>query len=203
MAQWTTKFACGGALLLAISGCGGSSSTGENCGAAAPCGGDPVGTWIPSATCVQFDTSALGFPAACTPGNMTFDATYSSDAAQTFNANLTYSSTGTMTGEIGMSLPASCLTGGRTCVVFTNALNNAGLAGTCSNAPDGGCSCSLTKTVSMVDSGTYTVSGSNMTQISATSGTSTGGFCVQGNDLTEFAPTGSGMTGTLVFTKQL
>jgi len=138
-----------------------------------------------------------------------------------YNADLTYTSTSTVSGSTAVTLPASCLSvQGVTvsCEQLTQAfmtLAQRGTAGfksaSCSSAGSG-CTCTVVlNDQTSSESGTYAVTDAGVLIVTPTNGTpSQNDYCVKGNTLT-VSPSQSvnmgamgqmGITGTLVFNKQ-
>lgn len=200
---------------LSLVGCGGSSKDGDDsdgCANAAACGGDIVGAWQISSTCLTFDSSTMSNDDC--PGQTTRVADWDMTGNFNFNADLTYSANATQTGTVVTTLPASCLMRqGITlsCAQLEDALQ-ANLAdsgfssGTCSVSAGNGCACTIvTLPQSSNASGTYTTSGSGVLTQTETGGSpDSSNYCVKGSTLT-LSPTASemsGVAGSLTLTKQ-
>ncbi|HEY8922748.1 MAG TPA: hypothetical protein VIU64_00135, partial [Polyangia bacterium] len=93
--------------LTAFTSCGGSS--GNSCANAAACGGDIVGTWTIQSSCVS--ASASMFADSC-PTATVATSDLKITGSVVYKADLTYTSTSSMSGTATVHLPASCLTSG-------------------------------------------------------------------------------------------
>jgi hypothetical protein len=203
----TFVFLCG-LLALAASSCGGDSK----CSSAAGCGGDIAGSWKITSSCITVDAGGMDFNMDC-PGATAQASGFSISGTATYGTDGTYSAMTTMTGSIIVNLPATCLMSGGltlTCAQLTAVLqsdlaNSDYQSAVCNGS--GGCSCVLTlKPTSSTTTGTYTTSGSVLTE------TETGGtpdqstYCVNGTSLTlspsAMAQMSSGVSGTITLTKQ-
>jgi len=175
-----------GLLSLAVSGCGGgSSSSGGTC-TVPTCGGDPTGTWTLTSSCL--DTTALR--QAFLQGSMgkcpqaTVGANITPTGTLALNADLTYVANFTLGGNTTINIPTSCLNGA-TCADLSAALqldisaDPTIQSASCSGS--GTCACTEVLVPQPVnESGTYTKSGSSLT-LTATGGTpATDSYCVSG-----------------------
>src|SRR5882724_10705954 len=107
--------------LALLAGCGGSS--GGTCANAAACGGAIVGMWKITSSCVTVDISGM-MNMDC-PGETLSASSVTITGAVTYNADMTYSANSKMTGDVVITVPASCLSqegGTVTCDELTQAL---------------------------------------------------------------------------------
>jgi len=187
-----------------------TTSVGGTCSNVAPCGGNVVGTWNVTSSCLRLtgamDVSLAGLGCKTVPlssGSLQVTGKW------TGNADGTYADNTTTTGSIAFPLDASCLTISsvpttceRAAVIFA-AL---GWSATCSSA-NGQCNCTATANQSgglglvstdAAKSGMYSTSGNVLT----TDDTLKNSYCVSGNTLT-MAPQTSGvtLTGAIVLQK--
>lgn len=161
---------------------------------AAPCGGAVAGTWQTADSCVAIQGTldeicpATTFQAAGVKATLALsynlDGTYTAKRSFAFPNN------------VMAQVPASCLTQvAKSCDELVQlALKLAGVPATCTPTTAGGCDCVL-QVVSVRDtdqSGTYSVSGSTVTNVYA-SGSEGYDFCVTGNQL-EMSPHGGSLT---------
>ena len=191
---------------------GGSSSGGAggaSCANVVPCGGDVVGTWTVTSSCLrvtgQLDMSmlSLGCASASVTGALQVTGTWTAKADGTYSDNTTTS------GNEQIILPASCLTVSGTaitCQGFTSLLAALGYeAVSCTGVAGGGCTCSASVaqtggtglvSIDAQTSGTYKASGNVVT----TDGVARYSYCVSGNRMT-WTPqsTSPTTTGTVVF----
>jgi hypothetical protein len=195
---WAT-LACAGTMAI-ITGCGGSSgdASGDDM-----CGGDAVGTWKITSSRLTVDVPMLD------PDCPTATGTSSDIAAAgtlMYNADLSYSDDVTITGNVTMNLPASCLSGA-SCADFGTNLVNEGVFKTATCATAGtGCMCMLAfPDQSSNDVGTYTTAAGVLTETSTGDATGDGlAYCVKGTTLTE-SPGMAAMSaflGSITLTKQ-
>ena len=177
-----------------------------------PCGGDVVGTWTVTTSCLNMsgDMDMRNFGLGCD----TAQVTGSLDVTGTFTANAdgTYTDNTTTSGTHQLALPATCLevSGTRTsCGRIAGPLASVGYSSiTCQDAASGeGCDCTATLAqtagVGLIlgfpaTSGNYTTSGNALTLADD----KTYSYCVSGNTLT-LAPDAplAPMTGSVVFGK--
>lgn len=200
--------------LCLFSACGGSSSSsGGTCGAASACGGDILGTWKVSSSCIIADASSMIGNSSCPAAT---ESTSGMKIAGTvaYSADKTYSSDFTISGNVVINLPASCLTQQGvtvTCAQLQQGLSSnmtsAFSSATCAES-GGGCACTLALNSQVrTETGTYSTAAGTLTQ-TATGGTpGDSDYCVMGNTLTISPASGStmmssGVTGSVVLNKQ-
>lgn len=201
----------------AACGSGGTSrGGGDACAAITPCGGDPVGTWTVSSTCViggweQFGDNMYEEP-ECADALVSLDATQTGSV--TVNVDGTYVTqyrfemtmrlvfTRACIGAMAeldtvddASLQAFC-DGARSS--FEEPSDDGSItSGTCSvNA--GTCQCTTSSSDDSTDSGTYAINGTNITTTDADGEVSEMSFCVQGNQM-QTEETSDGITGVTVY----
>jgi len=173
-----------------VGGCGGNANDSDSsCGKVQPCGGDPVGTWKITESCVDSSAVEEGLKGALsgTCPTATLQSVHvKQTGSATFNADKTYSSMLTTTFDATLQVPSSCISQGGltlTCEqlnLVLSQLMNADISSiVCSKANDG-CSCKLASTPRTTnDSGNYDVSGTQLFP-----GMGAGGeFCVKDNNL--------------------
>lgn len=197
---------------------GNGGGTAVTCDTLTPsdCGGDPSGDWKVASVCgtatVPVDQM---LPAACagtvltaTPGTPTGTATFTSG---------NYQLDATIALSVSANLDAACMTAiasggdvGATCIAIGPASSTQGLSLTCT-PQSGACACSGSLSQSEQESGTYAVSGNELTltptnpTASATGdGPTTTNFCVRDSSLIiKVAPLSSGSQPLhLIFSKQ-
>ena len=195
-----------------IVGTGGSSSGGGggSCSKVPACGGDVVGTWTVTSSCLsvagQMDISLLGI--GCTSATVT--GSLKVTGTWTANSDGTYSDETTTTGDEHLTLPASCLQISgttTTCERVAPVLQSLGYAVTmCTSAASGGCTCSATVNqtgwMGLVNLGAstrgqYTTSGNVVTLDNEARYS----FCVSGKQLNMTPQGTSPTTGTVVLQK--
>ncbi len=203
--------ATGGAATGGTTGTGGGEASCED---VAACGGDVVGTWNVTSSClaVTNEVNMMGFGLGCTAAPVS--GTLQVTGSWTFNADGTFTDATTTSGTEELALPAACLNISGTvtqCDRLGGALGSLGYASvTCADAASGGCTCPATvqqtgglgiASFTTPTSGTYTVEGNAITirdnQYS---------YCIAGTTMTitprsDTAVTGT-VTGTVVFQKQ-
>jgi len=176
------------ALGLTMLSCGGSSG---NCGKVLPCGGNVVGNYNVSAAC--FNNAALNMnPIADCPGATVNISGLNVTGSGSFNADLTYSVTQTISASASETIPASCLV--MNGVTVTCAQLDQAIQMLLTQAPGTyqsvHCSGSSTCTCTFVlvpqttsETGTYTTSGTTITTTDSTGSSSSSEYCAQGNEL--------------------
>src|SRR5580692_5632190 len=199
------------------SGTGGSSSGGAQGGSCAnvtACGGNLVGTWNVTSSCLQvtgdLDLTLVGAGCPSAPVSGSLQVT----GAWTANPDGTYTDATTTTGTEQLTLAPACLVISSTPVTCSGAasiIQSLGYATlTCTAAAGGGCTCSGTVqqmgvlglvSVAPTPTGNYTTSG-NLVTVTGDVGDTAYSYCVSGNTLTmtpqSSTPT---MTGTIVLQK--
>ena len=172
------------ALSFATAGCGGDGGT---CGVA-PCGGDVVGTWQARSACIdqatlnmEFLEGIMGSCPDASLGNVRLTPT----GMVTLTADMMFTDTLSLNSTMDLNFPAAC-TNGASCADLTEALQT--LVGTSSITSanctgSGGCTCTLTQTISTPETGTWTTSGTTLTITGAMTGVQTSPYCVQGSSL--------------------
>jgi hypothetical protein len=193
-------------LTATVSGvsCGGGGS--GTCGMVTACGGDIVGNWRITSSCLKatgtFTTPEC--PSATVNASLQVTGTVSYTAALTYNLAFMLSGTETI------GFPASCLTfSGVT--VTCDQLNQSFAAMPpsptlmlhCAPAGGGGCNCStpLNATPSN-ETGTYVTSGGTLTTTAVGGAAESGGYCVKGTTL-DLTPPLSMMQSGLIETGDL
>ena len=170
------------ACVLVLAGCVGSD--GGSCGKVQACGGDVTGTWKVAGACGDEGVmSVSSCPAATGTASETWSGTL------TFNADMTYTTSLTVSGTATTNYPQSCLTAGGTTVscaqlgqgLEMEIMANPGMFQSAHCTGAASCVCTfMVSSQPMIDSGTYTISGTEL----ATSGTvGSRPYCVKGNDL--------------------
>jgi hypothetical protein len=199
-------------------GTGGSSSStvGEvSCSNVLPCGGDIVGTWAVTSSCLkitgEMDLSSMGLGCKSAPvtGALQVSGTW------TANSNGKYTDNTITSGTEQLTLPASCLqVSGTTasCEALNATIESFGYESgsvNCKNAASGGgCTCPATikqtaglglLSVEPTTTGKYTTSGNVVT----TDNEKKYSYCVSGNKMA-WTPqsTSPTTTGTVLFQKQ-
>src|SRR5262249_37824238 len=130
------------------SGTAGSGAGGAACPNGTACGGDVVGTWNVTSSCLtvngQLDLGLVGAgcPTTAVTGSLQVTGTF------TANANGTYSGAPITSGDEHFALGPSCLTISSTPVTCDGAagfIKNLGYATlTCTSTTGGGCDCAAT-----------------------------------------------------------
>jgi hypothetical protein len=191
-----------------IAACG--DSNGASCSDVAACGGNVVGDWKITRSCLGAATGnaamASGLSSSC-PSARTGDTNVMMSGSVSYRADMTFSQTTTVSGSVSVVLPASCLTQRGTTVtcdqinqLFKSTLASGGSAGTsglpdisCSSAGAGSCSCTTSiPSQTSTTSGTYATNGSVLTQNG-----SSDDYCVQGNKLYLRPHQGTSMMSTM------
>jgi hypothetical protein len=175
-------FVSGGLFLSVFSSCGGGS-----CGKVQPCGGNVVGSWKASGSCVNSASfsSVLGMGCVGTTGS----AHLSVSGTVNYNADMTYAAALTESGTVSITLPPACRMQGAITLTCSQtdqqvkanlaASANAAFETVSCSGSDASCTCRVTVTnLPMSDAGTFSTSG---TMLTMTSGTTD--YCVTGNEL--------------------
>src|SRR5215207_10451486 len=100
MGRLMTRAALGVVLLVTLPSCGGSSKGTDDSGScenADACGGDVVGVWTISASCLDVDAAQMMESSSC-PGVTARASDWNVTGSITFTSELTYSSTTTIGG---------------------------------------------------------------------------------------------------------
>jgi hypothetical protein len=152
------------------------------------------------------------------PGLKTTPSGYAINGSASFNADGSFATSLTLTGNVIATMPKECLTRQGvtlTCAQFQQAFdaqlaqpNAPFTSASCVAASGGGCSCTLAiRPSSSTSSGTYTTADGVLTQLHASGNTGESDYCVKGGKLTISPHEGAGMaemsnvTGSIVFGK--
>jgi hypothetical protein len=191
---------------------GGSSSAaggGSSCSNVNPCGGNLVGTWAVTSSCLkvtgQLDVSPIGLgcrSASITGGVLHVTGTWTANSDGSIADNTVTS------GDETLTLAAQCLkVSGTTitCEAVASPLKGLGYSAlTCANAASGGCECNGTVqqdgglglvSTDVSTSSTYTTSGNVLTIPGSTE--LKYDYCVSGNQMTVTPQTTTAKTGTV------
>jgi hypothetical protein len=181
----------------------GTGGSGASCPSVSPCGGNIVGTWKVTQSCVTATDDLGSTGNGCTGASAVLDFTYS--GTLTYNADLTLDSTINASEAVHEHFPSGCMPFGLTCDQAGRSAMDAG-TGSCSTDAQGGCNCDLMTTpAASAPAGTYSVSGNRLTSTTSAGSTSTGSYCVQGGVLYLIPDPGDGgltATGEIVLAKQ-
>lgn len=201
----------GFAAVSVLAGCDGSS--GGTCASAAACGGDIVGSWKVTSSCIDLDLSGMDSGFDC-DGVTTRASGFKVTGDITYRADGTFSRNSTVTGNVVVTIPSACLvTNGitLTCAQIQQA--------SASNLADeytsikcsGSSSCTCTAALAPVTStatGTYSTTAAGLlTETDAGGAPEQSDYCVKGSTLTESSHADGMMgqadvTGTVTLTKQ-
>ena len=189
----------------------GGSSTGEACPNGSVCGGDVVGTWNVTSSCLvllgDLDMTFVGLGCQSVPATGALQVT----GTWTAKANGTYEDNTTTTGSVAFPLSPACMTISSVkveCSKFSSLFVAVGWAtSSCSINTTGTCYCSATAAqkggIGVVSplaspSGTYRISAKGL----STDDSVDYGYCVSENTLTMTPrPTILPVTGTIVLQK--
>jgi hypothetical protein len=184
---------------------GGTGGGGASCASVSPCGGNIVGTWKVTQSCVTATEDITSAGAGCTGASAVFDITYG--GSLTYHADLTFDySAVTASDVVHEHFPNGCSPFGLTCEQLAQTATDAGRIG-CSTDTQGGCNCDdVMMLTSTNPTGTYAVSGSKLATSNPNGQPSTSSYCVQGNllylILDQTADAGLSATGAIVLAKQ-
>jgi hypothetical protein len=172
-------------LLAAAAGCG-SSNPPYDCGHVPACGGDIVGTWSVVSSCV-------------TPGNVLgqdFATSFCPTSVSAYNGGAeAYAGAWSFSSDLNYSIAlypvgtqSLVCSDGRTCAqqdTAIKALQSMDPTVQTAGCTAGGANCRCTYSIAtlQMDSGTYTVDGTQLVLTSSTASPATYDFCVQGNTL--------------------
>lgn len=154
------------ALIPLIVSCSSNSGSGASCIAdSIPCGGNLEGTWNLKQQCIDVD-SPSSVTSACS-GATAHGSNLVMHGTVTYVADGTYSENITLSGDIVVTIPPSCLTQNgvtMTCAQLNQSMSQQGTPVTCSDANGGGCSCTMPVPAGQTtESGTYTIAGHVLT----------------------------------------
>jgi hypothetical protein len=199
------------ALGLTMFSCGGG---GGSCGKVQPCGGNVVGNYTVSGACFDSAAVTMQIGMQCPGASANISALNVSGNAS-FNADLTYSITETISASLSETIPPSCLTANGitiTCAQLDQEIQLllAQQPGTYQSAHcsgSGTCTCSFTLAAqTMSETGTYTTSGTTITTTDSTGTSSSSSYCAQGNQLhmlqVDMTMAMGKIQGDVVFTKK-
>jgi hypothetical protein len=193
---------------------GSSGEEGASCSGVSPCGGNMVGTWNATSSCLkvngELDLTLPGTacPSAPVTGSLQMTGIWTANPDGTFSDNTVTS------GDEEFTLDSSCLVISSTptdCDGAASVIQTLGFSSlTCKSTKDGGCSCSgtvhQTGGLTLVSpapstSGNYSAS-NNLLTISGEVGDAKYSYCVAGKQLT-ISPQSSKpvVKGTVVFQK--
>jgi hypothetical protein len=193
--------------MMALVGDGGEADSGGDdastaCQSASACGGDPVGTWSITTSCLAVDIS--GFTDGC-EGATARAMDYAVTGTIIYNADLTYVVTGTLTGRVVATWPAPCLTPANGTQVTCEQLRAGLLApGTYQSvtcvAASSGCTCSVVMNpLETRSAGRYVTDGAGMlTETDSAGSERQRSYCVQGAATMTLSPyPGAAATGQI------
>lgn len=193
-----------------LAGCDGSS--GGTCSNAAACGGDIVGAWKITSSCLSVDVSGMETGFDC-EGAKVSTSGYKITGDVTYRADMTYSSSLTMSGNIVFTLPPACLTIEGltlTCAQAQQLLQAQAGDGYSSATCTGGSTCTCTLVgipETTTAAGTYTTTAAGvLTETDQGGAPESSNYCVKGSTLT-VSPQGDmagmpGITGSITLAKQ-
>ena len=199
----------------AIGACGGSGGGGGgNCTSPASCGGNVVGTWKVTSSCLT--ASGVSSSADCPQGTASIK-NITAGGTVTYNSDMTYTAMRSLIADFDLTLPASCLTVQGitvTCAQLETAIASDPTSGfmsfSCASA-GGGCDCSgKIGDDNLNETGTFTTAANVLTETAAGGQPDPSDYCVQGNTLLilphmdmSMAMTGDlTISGSITLTKQ-
>jgi len=190
--EWRT-FLLSVALVPILSTCG-SSSGSSSCGKLQPCGGDIVGNWTIADACVSNTTVTMqvGRILSNCPSLTATASGVHATGSVSFNTDLTYTVTETLTTSGQATIPASCLQSGGTTLTCAQldqrfqqiiAANSMDLQSAhCSGS--GSCVCDVTLApMTTNETGTYVADGVILNTTNTANVLNIFDYCVQKNDL--------------------
>lgn len=156
--------------LAACGGDDGASVGGLSCSSPA-CGGDPVGVWTIEDSCIDGDFTVEECPELEVNS---FSATQSGTV--TVNADNTYELDTQTVGSVSVTFPASCFGGLLTDCAQLNDDDT-----TCTGDAAAACDCDVSVDETTVESGTWSVNGTEVTLDDGNGNAETSEFCVDGD----------------------
>ena len=178
------------ALASVASACGGGS--GGSCGKVQPCGGDVVGNYNISGACFNSAAINMDIMVDCPGASVNYSNVHVTGTGS-FNADLTYSISETVSATLSENIPVSCLSEGGltiTCAQLDQLLQQSlamdPTSGVQSAHCSGSSSCScmfVLNSMNISETGTYTTSGTTFTTTSSTGAVSASQYCVKGSEL--------------------
>ena len=180
----------------------GGDGGGLACKTISPCGGDVVGVWSVTDSCLS-GTDDL----SSTCAGLSADLSLSVSGTTTYNADQTFTATVTGSGTTVYHYPAACIPGTATCTQLGQTLMAIGMYSsvTCTTDSGGICNCvAITTVAPTTEMGTYSTSGSTLS-VTQNGTTSTSPYCVNGDLLYEMNAPGDGgaaITGSIVLMRQ-
>jgi hypothetical protein len=175
------------ALGLTTLSCGGGGS----CGKVQPCGGNVVGNYSISTACYDNAAASMQLGMDC-PGATVNITGLKVSGNGSFNADMTYSVSETISASLSETFPASCLTTSGvtvTCAQLDQEIQlvvaqDPGMYQSAHCSGSGSCTCTFVLATQMTsETGTYTTSGTNITTTDSAGSSSISAYCVQGNEL--------------------
>lgn len=168
--------------------CGSSSGGGGNsCSTPAACGGDVVGTWKVTSSCISI--SGLGSSADC-PQETLKVSNITASGSVTYKSDMTYTAQRSLAADLNITLPSSCLTFQGitvTCAQLQMGISgdpNSGFKSINCVAAGAGCSCTgKIAQDQMNETGTFTTAGNVLTETTTGGKADANDYCVQGNTL--------------------
>jgi hypothetical protein len=200
-----------GGTAVGSAGAGGAQATsGGSCGKVEPCGGSVLGTWKIENTCLS--NGGLVGDASDICATATLASTgISGTGTVTWGTDGTYHATGTLSLSFKLTIPTSCFAADKTCA-DADAEMKADPTVVSTGCVTSGASCVCQfSSVESDETGTWSTSGTTLTQTSTGGTASSDPYCVVGNELHDIAldmsmPVGSmGMAkivGDIVYTRQ-
>jgi hypothetical protein len=191
--------------MVVLTGCGGSGGT---CGNTAACGGDIVGTWTITSSCVSGSVAS----SSC-PGETVDTANLKISGTVTYAADLTYTVNSLLSGSETLTLPLSCVnkpgatTPPKTCdQLGATLMGTISESITCTGSSVCTCHVVISNQTSMT-TGTYTTTAAGLLTETAMGGSpSQNDYCVKGKTFTlsphaAAAMMGQSVSGTITLTK--
>lgn len=186
---------------------GGGAQTGgaggASCDVVSACGGDIVGTWAVTASCL---TASKDLSSICAGASATVAYTFTGTV--TYGADQSFTPALTLTATAHEYYPSGCAPFGMTCAELGQAGADAAsvVSQSCSLDATGACNCDSVQdaTTSNIP-GTYSVSGDVLTTMQGSATATAVQYCVQGGVLHQIVPPGDGglqAAGDIVFAKQ-
>jgi len=167
-----------------LAGCGGSSGDGGgSCGKVSPCGGSLVGTWTITSSCESVSNFTDG--TEC-PGATIDESQLVTSGTLVFNADMTFTVSGTIDGTRRFKVALACVAGVGSCDDFASLISPGPPEATTSCATAGSaCNCTMVYVAPMASAqaGTYSTAGNVLTLNLNSPGADAIalGYCVEGS----------------------
>jgi hypothetical protein len=176
-----------GGTAIGSGGAGGAKTTGGgSCGTVEPCGGSVLGTWKIENTCLLNGGLVADASAICPTATLVSTA-ISGTGMATWAADGTYHASGTLAATFELTIPNSCFAPDKSCASVDAEMRADPTVSSAGCATSGSaCVCQFT-TIDGDQSGTWSTSGTTLTQTPTGGSATSDPYCVVGNELHDIA----------------